>query len=64
MAPTFPELTAQKDGPDTNELARGEGLGVHVPFHFLVDHCFSALFIMTHPPCVTLYITSDGFTEL
>lgn len=30
-APTFPELTAQKEGPDTNELVRGEGLGVHVP---------------------------------
>lgn len=31
MAPTFPVLTAWKEGPDTNELVQGEGLGVHVP---------------------------------
>lgn len=31
MAPTFPVLTAWKEGPDTNELVQGEGLGVHAP---------------------------------
>ena len=35
-----------------------------LPFHSLVDHILSALFIMTHPSWVTLYNMDDGFTEL
>jgi len=35
-----------------------------LPFHPLVDHVLSALFIVTHPSWVTLHTMADGFTEV